>query len=296
MVVWPGYLPLIIADHLGYFKEAGLNVEIKRYDALSEISKDYVSGKLQGRANLTLDMINEYLEGLDHKVILVIDYSNGADAIMAREDIQSLKDVQGKKVAYESNTLEEFFLTWVLNEENLSISDVESVPANPEEAAKLLQEGKVDVGVSYEPFISKLTASHNFHTLYSSKQAPGLIADVLTFRSDFLKAYPETVEVFVKAYFRGLQFWKQHPENALAILAKEFGTTPEDVNHQLSGVAILDEKDNQTAFTFAAGFQSLYGNLRFLGSFVKQHRNINSHLDTDQLIERRFIKYAVPRD
>src|SRR3989344_3991557 len=124
METWPGYLALIVARDKGYFQHAGLDVEIKRSVALGELSKDYVAGKMQGRANLILDSVNEHLSGLDHKVVLAIDYSNGSDAIMPRNDIKTVKDFQGKKVGFESNTLEEFFLAWALNENNMKMSDI----------------------------------------------------------------------------------------------------------------------------------------------------------------------------
>jgi NitT/TauT family transport system substrate-binding protein len=297
VALWPGHLPLVVADRLGYFKDAGLNVELKRYDALAEVSNDYVSGKLQARANLTLDTISEHLGGLDHKVVLVIDYSNGADAIIASANVATLKDIRGKKVAYEHGTLEEYFLTWALKEEHLSIADIESVPANPEQAVTLLQEGKVDVAVSYEPFISKLTAADGFHPIYSSKEAPGLISDVLTFRSDFLESHPEAVEMFTAAYFRALEYWNEHPKDAAALMAQEFkATTTEDIMRQLGLITMLDKGDNQTSLTFAAGPQSLYGQLRSVGSFLKQQRGLSGHLDTDKLIERRFIKNVIRKD
>src|SRR3989337_2989254 len=133
---WPGYLPLYVARDKGYFREAGLDVEIKRYIALGELSKDYVAGKIQGRANLTLDAINESLNGLDHKVILAIDYSNGSDAIVARQGIKNIPDLKGRRVAYEVGTLEEVFVAWALGENNLSLSDIVPVPGNPEESIK----------------------------------------------------------------------------------------------------------------------------------------------------------------
>ena len=77
------------------------------------------------------------------------------------------------------------------------------------------------------------------------------------------------------------------------ILAKEFGDVPESVAQQIKGIKILDERDNQDAFTFAAGLQSLYGNLRQIGKFVRKHSNGDDHsklLDTDALIEKKFIK------
>ncbi len=292
METWPGYLALIVARDKGYYKEAGLDVEIKRYEALGELSKDYVNGKMQGRANLTLDAVNESLSGLDHKIVLAIDYSNGSDAIMARNEIKTVKDFQGKKVGFEPNTLEEFFLTWALRENGMQLSDIIPVSAGPGETPQLLKDGKIDVAVSHEPFISELSSSGNFHAVYSSAEAPGLITDVLTFRTDFIQSYPETIQAIVAVYFKAIRFWKDNPDLANAILAKEFGDTPENIAKQLKGITMLDRKDNQTAFTFAAGFQSLYGNMRQIGDFVGANKGKadGRHSGTDQLIERTFIK------
>ncbi len=294
METWTGYFPLIVARDKGYFKEAGLNVEIKRYIALGELSKDYVAGKMQGRANLTLDATQESLKGLDHRVVLAIDYSNGSDAIVARKDIESVPAFRGKRVGYEPDTLEEFFIVWALSEKNMSLSDIVPVSANPEETAKKLKAGEVEVAVSHEPFLSQFIATGDFHVVYSSKDAPGLITDILTFRKDFIDQYPGTVEAILAAYFKGLKFWKEHPAEANAITAKEFADTPEGIAAQLKGIKMLDERDNQIAFTFAAGLKSLYGNMRQIGKFVLKHsaKNVSS-INTDNLIERRFIKKMV---
>ena len=290
-VVWPGYIALYIARDKGYFREAGLNVELKNYAALSELSQDYAAGKMQGRANLNLDAVIEKLKGLDHQVVLAIDYSNGADGIATRSDIQSLADVKGKRVGLDPNTLEEFFMAWALEQNSSSLKDVTVIPADPEKAPQLLKAGEVDVAVTYEPFLSQLLADGQFHTIYSSSDAPGLIADLLTFRTEFIQAYPETVEAFIRAYFRALRFWKEHPEEALVILAKELNDTPEGTAKQLKGLHVLDENDNRTAFTFAAGLQSLYGNLRHVAQFVGEHQaGTTSPLDSDALIDRTFIK------
>ncbi len=290
-VVWPGYIALYIARDKGYFREAGLNVELKSYAALSELSQDYAAGKMQGRANLNLDAVIEKLKGLDHQIVLAIDYSNGADGIAARSDIQTLADVKGKRIGLEPNTLEEFFMAWALEQNGSSLKDSIVVAADPEKAPQLLKAGEVDVAVTYEPFLSQLLADGQFHTIYSSSDAPGLIADLLTFRTEFIQAYPETVEAFIRAYFRALRFWKEHPEEALAILSKELNDTPAGASKQLQGLHVLDENDNRTAFTFAAGLQSLYGNLRQVTRFVGEHQDGSSALpDSDQLIDRSFIQ------
>jgi NitT/TauT family transport system substrate-binding protein len=246
---------------------------------------------MQARANLTLDAVHERLQGLDHKAVLAIDRSNGADAIAARRDIPSVRDFRGKRVGYEPGTLEEFFVAWALRENGLTLSDVAPVYGNPEETAKMLQDGRIDVAVTHEPFLSKFASSANFHIVYSSADAPGLITDVLTFRTDFINAHPETVHAVIVAYFEALSFWKLHPQEAYEILANRFEDTPERLAEQFKGITMLDERDNYTAFTFALGLDSLYGNMRQIAKFVKKHREQAApDFDSDDMIDRRFIK------
>lgn len=289
---WPGYLPIYVARDKGYFKDEGLDVRVKRYVALGQLSKDYVAGLLDGRANLTLDAINEQLQGLDHKVVLAIDYSNGSDAIVARPGISTVKDFSGKRVAYEPGTLEEFFLAWALAQYDLSLGNVVSVPGNPEQSVSLLNEGRVDAAVTHEPFLSKLIKDGKVRAVYSSAETPGLITDILTFKADFIETNPKAVEGVLRAYFKALDFWKNNPGEAHSILAREFGDTPENIARQMRGITMLGLKDNRIAFSFASGLQSLYGNMRRIGEFVHAHEDKNNHgiFTTDNLIESRFIR------
>ena len=290
---WPGYLPLYVAQANGYFRDEGLNVAVKRYIGLGELSKDYVAGKMQARANLTFDAVTERLQGVQHRAVLVIDYSNGSDAILARGGIKGVVDFIGKRVGYEANTLEEFFLTWALNQYGLSLRDIVSVHGDPEKMMSMLESGQVDVAVSHEPFLSKTLRAGKAHVVYSSVDAPGLITDILTIRTDFIESHPEAVQGLLRAYFRGLDFWKEHPREAGVILAREFGDTPENVQEQMKGITMLDLADNRTAFTFASGLQSLYGNMRKIGGFVQERRDAGGKaaaLDTDALIDARAIR------
>ena len=288
---WPGYLPIYIADEQGYFKQAGLDVQIKKYDSLIDLANDYKDDKVQVETNLTLQAVNELLSGVDQKIIVAIDYSNGADAIMAGQAIKDVPGFKGKKVAYEKGTLEEFFLEWALNTANLTKNDIVTVDASPEKAASLLASDSVDVAVTYEPFISSTLGSNKFHKVYTSHDAPGLITDILTVKSNFITQYPEASQALVKAYFQGYDFWKTHPDQADAILAKAYNTTGQNIAQQLKGVTILDLRGNKTAFTFAPGLQSLYGNLKKIAEFVAGQKSIDANtINTDSLVEPRFVR------
>ena len=291
-VSWPGYLGLYIANEKGYFKELGLDVDIRAYPSLSEEYSDYVSGKIQGAANLTLDAINEAYDGLDHKIILVIDHSNGSDGIIASRGIKDFMGVKGQMVAFEYGTLEEFFLLYALDRNNLSLTDIIPINLSPEKSADAVVTGDAGVAVTYEPFMSEAITKSGGNKIFSSADAPGLITDVLTFHSDFIKAHPNTIEAIVRAYFKAVRFWKEHPEDANVIIAKYLNITADQVSAQVGGVKLLDESDNRTAFTFSVGLESLYGNMRSVDEFVRKHQqNINARsINTDTLIEPRFIR------
>jgi len=291
MTKWPGYMPLYIAKDQGYFDDAGLNLEIKTYDNLGDLSKDYREGKIQGRANITVDAIDESYQGLDHKIILVSDSSNGADAIVGRDSVKTFAAMKGKKVAFEHGTLEEFFLRYALEQNDMSIEDIKGVDLSPEDSVTALLRGEVDVAVTHEPFLTVARKQENIHVLYTSKNAPGLITDILTFRSDFLDKNHEWVQAFVQAYFKGYDFYKTNPNEGIAILAKNLGVSREEVVGQLRGLSLKDLRDNRTAFTFAAGLQSLYGNLRQTNEFVRVIRSSPTGLiDTDAIVEPKFIR------
>lgn len=293
--VFPGYFPLIVAKEKGFFKEEGLDVETPQYVALADLSRDYVAGKMQGRANLTLDAAKESMEGLKQRIVLAIDYSNGIDAIMAGKEINSIQEFRGKRVAYEFSTLEEFFLKWALAESDMSLTDVIPVNADPEQSAKLLKEKKVDAAVTYEPFTSQHLSSPDFHAIYTSKEAPGLITDVLTFHADFVDSYPETIEAIIRAYFKGLSYSNKNPQEMHKILAEKYKDTPENIGKQLKGIKSLNEHDNEIAFTFAAGLKSLYGNMREIEKFISKDEKQESKLKTDRMIERKFIRKSMEK-
>ena len=289
--VWPGYAGLYVAETKGYFKDLGLDVDVVAYPSFQALSAAYVAGEIQGKANLTLDAVDEAYRGLDHKVVLVIDHSNGSDGIIASRAIKSFADVKGKRVGYEYGTLEEFFIRYALEQNNLTLEDIRPFNLDAEHAVAALVEGKVDVAVTYEPFLSQTIATIQANKIYSSADAPGLITDVLTFRTDFVRENPETIDAIVHAYFKGLGFLKANPTEAHAIVGKAIDAPAVDIGTQLQGIDVLDARDNRTSFTFAAGFESLYGNMRRVGDFIRQEHYPNAtKFDTDTLVDDRFIK------
>jgi NitT/TauT family transport system substrate-binding protein len=288
---WTGYAGLYLADAQGYFAQEGVDVSLKDYGtSTTELSKEYIDGTVHGRANIALVAIQEALDGMDHAVVAVLDYSNGADALVAHKDIQTADDLPGKRVGFEHGSLEELFVEWILQERGRTLNDIVGVEGTVEENAQKILRGEIDAATLYAPFYDHALESDDLHIIYTSADAPGLITDVLTFRSDFVREYPGSVQAVVDAYFKGLAFLQKYPDQAHALLAKKFDTTPEDIALQLEGIELPDRVKNKIAFTFAPGFQSLYGNLRQVHAFVTEQRDDGKTVDTDRMIDKRFVQ------
>lgn len=297
---WPGYLPLFVAQDKGYFREQGVSVKLVMYDNFSELSRDYVAGTLEARGNLTFDAVHEALQGLEHEAVLVIDYSHGADAIVGRPGVPDIKGLAGKRVGYEAGSLEEFFLAFALSAHQMSLQDIVAVSTTTDQVMALLRTGQLDAAVTHEPFLTKIVKEGIAQELYSTREAPGLITDILTCRRDFIDAHPDQVSAILRAYFQGLAFWRAQPAEAQRIAAQACGTSPEAIGAQLATVSLPNERENEAALSFATAADltrqslSLYGNLRQIGEFVLSHQSGGpKEFDTDQLIDRRFIRELV---
>ena len=97
--------------------------------------------------------------------------------------------------------------------------------------------------------------------LYSSKDAPGLITDVMTFNADYIAKHPAEVKAVIQGYVDGLAYMKDHPDEAAKMIGKALGIPAEEVAGQLSGVynPTLEEfgdvfgKSEKTTSLFVSG-------------------------------------------
>ena len=72
--------------------------------------------------------------------------------------------------------------------------------------------------------------------VYSSKDAPGLITDVMVFKTEYIKANPDVIKALIQGYLDGLDYMKKNPDKAAEIIGKFMGVTGAEVKEQLSGV------------------------------------------------------------
>ena len=97
LVTWVGLTPFYIAQEKGFFKELGLNLEIKDFTLSADSLAAFAAGNLRGLAPVTSEAMLLAANGVDFRVVLVEDISVGADGILARNSIAGIKDFKGKE-------------------------------------------------------------------------------------------------------------------------------------------------------------------------------------------------------
>ncbi len=239
--VWPGYEPLYLARELGYLKN--IPIHLVEYSSSSQVLRAYRNKMINGAA-LTLDetiLLKNY--GFDPVIVLVMDISNGADVIIAREGINSVKDLKGKKIGVENTALGAYVLTRALEKAGLSVNDVKIVPLEVDEHYKWFKKGKIDAVVTFEPVKSKLIALGG-KVIFDSSQIPGEIVDVLVVERKYLNKNPDVVRDLISAWFRAIEYMKKHKKEAYTIITKREHISIKELEKAYRGMIIPDRKLN----------------------------------------------------
>jgi NitT/TauT family transport system substrate-binding protein len=250
-VIWIGYGPYYVADALDLYKKSGYKVTLQMFSDPALIPPAIEGGSVDG-GMLTYDqVIGQVAKGSTQRVVSPIDYSAGGDAIVSSVDIKKLSDFKGKKIGFNPLSPSDFLLSYALKVAKLTEKDITPVNMTPEAIPAAMASGSLPIGVTYEPNVSQITAlegGKKFHVVYSSKDAPGLITDVMVFKQEVIKGKPDLVKALIQGYIDGLDYMKKNPDKAADIIGKAIGVSGAEVKEQLSGVYNLEAKEMGKVF------------------------------------------------
>ncbi len=295
-VQWIGYGPIYVALDQGYFAKNGLDVKIINFDDNASMPGAVYSGQVDA-ATLTYDqVIGANSHGWNLKVVQPIDYSAGADAIVATTAITSVAQIKGLKVAYAPLSPSDFLLGYALKKYGMTEADITSVNSPAEGVASIMAGGSTKVGVTYEPTVSAIVQSgggSKFHVIFSSKQAPGLITDVITVNEKFIKNHPDEIKAFLTSFVEGEAFMKSHPDQANVIIGKAIGVSASDAAAQLSGVQNPTLAEMPKVLTPSNKLPSFYVTGPVIGKLLLSEKQITSMPPIAGTIDASFVKAAL---
>lgn len=239
--VWPGYEPLYLARSLEMYPPGTVHlVEMSNATDVTRVFRD----RLVDMAALTLDEVLTLAQvEPDVRVVLVMDVSHGADALMAREDIRSLPDLAGRRIGVEHTAVGAYFLARTLEAAGLQASEVTVIPVTEGGHEKAWVSGEVDAVVTFEPTRTRLLRE-GAHVLYDSSRFPGEIVDVLAVHEDLLRQRPADVQRVRRVWFAALHQMQAAPLDSAVRMAPRLGLTAPDLQAALAGLRYPDRAEN----------------------------------------------------
>ncbi|KKI90500.1 sulfonate ABC transporter substrate-binding protein [Bacillus sp. SA1-12] len=223
----------------------GYTVKWSEFNTGSSILEALNAGSIDFAGAGDIPSIFALAKGSDFKYIASELSSPSSQGILVSKDsnIKSIKDLKGKKIAFNKASISQYLITQSLDSAGLTISDVEPVFLNPPDASVAFEQGEVDAWVVWDPYLSVSESKGNI-ILQNPASVP--YRSFYFTSSAFAKDHPELVEKFIEHLALVGKEIDKNPKEAAELLQKETNIPKETwekvLSRKKSDVFFMDEK------------------------------------------------------
>src|SRR4028119_2507181 len=171
--------------------------------------------------------------------------SIGADVVVAQSDIKTILNLKGKKLGANLGGFSEVFVSEMLKTSKLTSDDVRVVKAEALEVPQRIQNNAIQAGHTWEPYLSE-ALKLGANILFTSKQTPGLILDVVAFRGEVIRDRPEDIRAFVRGWLQALSYWETNIPEGNEIASQGLNIPSNTMS--LEGIDLTDFAENKKFF------------------------------------------------
>jgi len=238
---WPGYEYFPLAKERGLDQRHGLTLNLKTYTNPQDIVHAYLRGELKVAQLTTVEAVDLCYRVPKRcpVVVLVLDESRGADQVVVNRSLGSIAQLRARPVAITPSTLGPFVLSQALARHGLSLADVELRPMPLEAMPQALAQGEVAAAALFPPFSDQAVATGKVRPLFTSREIPGQIFDILVVDPEFLAAQRPAVTRLLRVWQAAHQDADANPDSAIATMARREGVTEQAFRTSLKGLVFL---------------------------------------------------------
>jgi NitT/TauT family transport system substrate-binding protein len=280
---------VFIAQDKGFFKDEGLEVELKPFSNPGDTLPALASGKID--VGLTTLQNLALLNGNGNARILsigLVDSSNGADAVVAKPTIKDVAALKGKTVAATIGEVNHMLLLMALKQAGLKESDIKLTSMSADDAGAAFVAGKVDAAVTWEPWVTKARGAGG-KVVFTSADVPDTILDCVAVQARTLDARAKAYTALLRGIDRGVKFLRSDPAAARVIIGKHLNSPPDDVTGMLAGDKIYDLADNQRLFGSKGKPGPAHASMTKVIAFAREAKLIKRPITVDSQFDTRFV-------
>ena len=280
-------------------KEANAKVEISKFKEYTPSIDALVAGKLDAVALTLSDGLGIPVDsGVPITCILIDDFSNGNDAICAPKGTK-FEDLAGKDILCEQYSVSQYLVWRALQKKGLKATFVNLRNTPGDECAKVfltgIASGNPVTVATWNPHVLRIKNSGKADLLFTSKEIPGEIVDMVVVRTDRIAGKEKAIAAYVKAHYDVMRYYtdpKTHDKAVRAMTSSSelspedaplfggmldstrFYLTPEETATFMDSKELRDQNDRlRTFLTDAGAFKGAHPETYSVAvdsSFVKQ--------------------------
>ncbi|MCG8525800.1 MAG: ABC transporter substrate-binding protein [Opitutales bacterium] len=289
---WPGWVAWEIGIQKDWFSEAGVEVEFLWFDYVASMDA-YVAGQVDAVPMTNGDALVTGATGKPSVGIILNDYSNGNDMIVAAPGISSLEELAGKSVGLEEGYVIHLLLQKGMELKGMEPDSISIVNTPTNETPQVLASGAVEAIGAWQPNSGQALKTVAGSTpVFTSADAPGIIYDLLYVDPESLEKRKDDWAKVVAVWYKIVDYLKDEDnmDEALEILASRVSIEPEEYEPLFYGTHILSLEEALEKWEKAEGLGSVYGSSEIVDGFNVSVGVYESGLDTDKYLDPSFTK------
>jgi len=229
----PNHAPLFIAEHEGFFKEEGIQVQFISPATASSGEKMVAANKADIVITYQPKLVQLVTQGLPlMRFATLIDSPLNCFVVLDNGKIKTAKDLKGKRIGRSTNSTDDsIFLSMMLKTANLTIKDIEPIYVKSNLMSSLLT-NRID-GFSggmrnVEPLAIELAGKRT--KLFYPEDFGFPKYDELIFVTNKNKIHDPSLKKFVRALQKGMLHLKNYPHKSW----KNFSIQHPELNNPLN--------------------------------------------------------------
>jgi len=289
---WPGWVAWEVAIQKGFFEKVGVDVKFEWLEYVPSMDA-FAAGKVDACAMTNGDTLVTGASGAKGVMILINDYSDGNDIVVAKPGIKSVKDLKGKKVGVEVGFVGHLLLLKALEANGLTEDDVELVNVATDKTPETLASGDVDAIVAWQPNSGQaLKAVPGSTAVYTSSDVKGLIYDVLAVTPQSLDERRDDWKKVIDAWYMAVDYIKDPAtrDDAIKIMASRVDLPADEYAKFVDGTYILSKEEALKRAKQAEGLGSLHGSSVISDQFNVKYEAYETTQDIDSYIDMSLLE------
>lgn len=238
--------PIAVADEKGYLEEElssiGATYEWSTFESGPAANESVAAGESDVSYMADLPAIIAKSSGMNLEVIAGLGLGEKTTAVLVPKDsdIKSIADLKGKTIGYLFGTYNQHLLALLLDQEGLTLDDVESINLSNQDHETALLNGDIDASVTCDPNLTKFKNNGTVNVLADGE---GIKRSNMVVYSDadYAAEHPLVIKALIKALDRAVDDIESDKDGAVNLIAERSGQNPVNIKEIIEGMTYTTE-------------------------------------------------------